>query len=87
MKSTWMVEDMNINWRSKDGAVNNGMPRGKRLKSKNSRRAFNHALKRRWKRQLKKQMKSVDDTVFKLFANAVLLWGGVLLRNFSKKSL
>jgi hypothetical protein len=55
MKSTWMVEDMNINWRSKDGAVNNGMPRGKRLKSKNSRRAFNHALKRRWKRQLRKQ--------------------------------
>lgn len=50
MKSSWEVEEMNINWRSKDGCTNTGMPRGKRLKSKNSRHAYNRHLKNKWKK-------------------------------------
>lgn len=56
MKSNWDAEDMNTAWRI-EGGSNSCFPSGKHLRSKNSRRLFNHMLKNKWRREVNRQMK------------------------------
>lgn len=55
MKSLWECENMNTNWKYKDGCSNSGMPSGKHLNSKNSRHAYNRQLKNKWRKEVKRQ--------------------------------
>ena len=62
MKSGYDVEDMRLNSKSKDGDPCGGMQLGKRLRSRHTRRAFNHRLKRKWRREMQRQAKeSIED--------------------------
>lgn len=49
MKSKWESENMMTAWRT-DGCTYSCFPRGKCLKSKNSRRAYNRMLKNKWRK-------------------------------------
>lgn len=54
MKSKWASEDMNTNWKLKDGS-SSGMEVNHPLHSKNSRRTTNRVLKNKWRKEVKKQ--------------------------------
>lgn len=54
MKSLWMCEEMNINWKVKDGSPC-GMRPNHPLHSKNSRRVLHRQLKNRWRKEISRQ--------------------------------
>lgn len=55
MKSKWECDSMNTNWKSSDASCS-GMPSGKCLSSKNSRRVYNRFLKNKWRKEANRQM-------------------------------
>jgi hypothetical protein len=56
MKSKFESDNMNIAWRSSYGCrCFSGMPSGKCLNSKNSKRVYHKMLKNKWRREVNRQ--------------------------------
>ena len=65
MKSSWNSQNMNINWKSKDGN-SSGMRPNHPLRSKHSRHTMARQMKSKWRKELKKQFNEEVGEAYEL---------------------